>query len=112
MVSLRRVFFQTLVAGFESPSHAFVLEGLEGVTPMIETTIQIKHRVGLHARPAALFVQTAAKFTLPIKVQNLTTNGKFVDAKSIIMVLTLGVMTDTKWSSRRRAPMPRPRLKR
>jgi phosphotransferase system HPr (HPr) family protein len=60
---------------------------------MIETTIQIKHKAGLHARPAALFVQTAAKFSSLIKVRNLTTNGNFVDAKSIIMVLTLGVMS-------------------
>lgn len=61
---------------------------------MAEATIPVKHKVGLHARPAALFVQTAAKFTSRIKVKNLTANGNFVDAKSIIMVLTLGVMTD------------------
>jgi phosphotransferase system HPr (HPr) family protein len=61
---------------------------------MAETTIQVKHKVGLHARPAALFVQTAAKFSSKIKVKNLTANGNFVDAKSIIMVLTLGVMKD------------------
>ena len=61
---------------------------------MAEATIQVKHKVGLHARPAALFVQTAAKFTSKIKVKNLTENGNFVDAKSIIMVLTLGVMKD------------------
>ncbi|GJQ34871.1 MAG: HPr family phosphocarrier protein [Anaerolineales bacterium] len=61
---------------------------------MPEATIQVKHKVGLHARPAALFVQTASKFSSTIKVRNLTTNGKFVDAKSIIMVLTLGVMKD------------------
>jgi phosphotransferase system HPr (HPr) family protein len=61
---------------------------------MAETTIQVKHKVGLHARPAALFVQTAAKFASNIKVKNLTANGNFVDAKSIIMVLTLGVMRD------------------
>lgn len=61
---------------------------------MAETTIQIKNKVGLHARPASLFVQTAAKFSSKIKVKNLTTNGNFVDAKSIIMVLTLGVMKD------------------
>lgn len=59
---------------------------------MAEATIQVKNKVGLHARPAALFVQTAAKFSSKIKVKNLTTNGNFVDAKSIIMVLTLGVM--------------------
>ena len=59
---------------------------------MAEATIPVKHKVGLHARPASLFVQTAAKFSSKIKVKNLTTNGNFVDAKSIIMVLTLGVM--------------------
>ena len=61
---------------------------------MTEATIQVKNKVGLHARPASLFVQTAAKFSSKIKVKNLTTNGNFVDAKSIIMVLTLGVMKD------------------
>jgi phosphocarrier protein FPr len=61
---------------------------------MIEATIRVRNKVGLHARPAALFVQTAAKFSSTIKVKNLTTNGNFVDAKSIIMVLTLGVMKD------------------
>lgn len=61
---------------------------------MAEATIRVKHKVGLHARPAALFVQTAAKFTSRIRVKNLTANGVFVDAKSIIMVLTLGVMNE------------------
>jgi phosphotransferase system HPr (HPr) family protein len=61
---------------------------------MAEATIPVRNKVGLHARPASLFVQTAAKFSSTIKVKNLTTNGNFVDAKSIIMVLTLGVMKD------------------
>jgi phosphocarrier protein FPr len=61
---------------------------------MAEAMIKVNHKVGLHARPAAMFVQTAAKFSSKIKVKNLTTNGNFVDAKSIIMVLTLGVMKE------------------
>lgn len=61
---------------------------------MVETKITVTNKVGLHARPAALFVQTANKFSSSIKVRNLTSNGKIVDAKSIIMVLTLGVMKD------------------
>ena len=61
---------------------------------MAEARIPVKHKVGLHARPASLFVQTAAKFSSRILVRNLTTNGDFVDAKCIIMVLTLGVMKD------------------
>jgi len=58
---------------------------------MIETKILIKNKVGLHARPAAVFVQTAKKYTADISVQNLTTGGSAVDAKSILMLLTLGV---------------------
>jgi phosphotransferase system HPr (HPr) family protein len=61
---------------------------------MVEAKMQVKNKVGLHARPAALFVKTAAKFSSKIKVKNLTASGEFVDAKSIIMVLTLGVMKD------------------
>lgn len=61
---------------------------------MAEATIQVRHPSGLHARPAALFVQAANKFQSKILVRNLTAEGKFVDAKSIIMVLTLGVMKD------------------
>lgn len=61
---------------------------------MAEATIQVRNKVGLHARPASMFVQTAARFSSRILVKNLTANGKFVDAKSIIMVLTLGVMKD------------------
>lgn len=61
---------------------------------MVETKITVTHKVGLHARPASLFVQTANKFSSSIKVRNLTANGNVVDAKSIIMVLTLGVMKD------------------
>lgn len=61
---------------------------------MAEATVQVRNKVGLHARPASMFVQTAAKFSSQIKVKNLSSDGKFVDAKSIIMVLTLGVMKD------------------
>jgi phosphocarrier protein FPr len=61
---------------------------------MPELQVTVTHKVGLHARPASLFVKTASKFTSKIQVKNLTANGSFVDAKSIIMVLTLGVMKD------------------
>jgi phosphocarrier protein HPr len=61
---------------------------------MVETKLTVTHKVGLHARPAALFVQTANKFSSSVQVRNLTANGNTVDAKSIIMVLTLGVMKD------------------
>ena len=57
---------------------------------MVENRIVVKHKAGLHARPASVFVQTANKFHSEITVKNLT-GGDPVDAKSILMVLTLGV---------------------
>ncbi len=59
---------------------------------MVESKIVVKHKVGLHARPASIFVQTANKFKSEITVRNVTANGEPVDAKSILMVLTLGVI--------------------
>jgi len=50
--------------------------------------------VGLHARPAAVFVQTAAKFKSSVRIRNLTNGKDFVDAKSILGVLMLGVSKD------------------
>jgi phosphotransferase system HPr (HPr) family protein len=54
-------------------------------------TFIIQNEVGLHARPAALFVQTAAKFKAKIKVKNTTRGTPFMDAKSILSVLGLAV---------------------
>jgi phosphocarrier protein len=47
---------------------------------MIEAEFTIKNRLGLHARPAAMFVQTAAKFRSEIKVSkgDVEVNGKSV----------------------------------
>lgn len=53
--------------------------------------LEIRNEHGLHARPAALFVQTAARFTSSISLQNLKEGGRTVNAKSIMEVLTAGV---------------------
>ena len=54
---------------------------------MAELTLKIKNKVGLHARPAALFVQTASKFKSTITVKNGDVSA---NAKSILHILTLG----------------------
>jgi phosphocarrier protein HPr len=54
---------------------------------MRETTLVVEHEVGLHARPAALFVQTAKKFKSDILVRK---DEREVNAKSILSILTLG----------------------
>lgn len=59
---------------------------------MVQASLVVTHSVGLHARPAALFVQTASGFESAIRVANLTTGSESVDAKSILGVLTLGVL--------------------
>jgi phosphocarrier protein HPr len=54
---------------------------------MQEIEVTIRHKAGLHARPAALFVQTASKFKSELRVIK---NERQADAKSILSVLTLG----------------------
>jgi phosphocarrier protein HPr len=58
---------------------------------MPSVDVPVMHKVGLHARPASLFVKQAAKFPCTISVSNLSGDGKSVNAKSILSVLTLGV---------------------
>jgi phosphocarrier protein HPr len=54
---------------------------------MPETTLIVHHEVGLHARPASLFVQTAKQFDAEIEVSH---GDQRANAKSILGVLTLG----------------------
>jgi phosphocarrier protein FPr len=55
-----------------------------------EIFLTIGNRLGLHARPAAQFVSTAARFDTPITVRNVTKTTGPVNAKSINQVATLG----------------------
>ncbi len=58
---------------------------------MVQAEITLNNELGLHARPADLFVRTANKFKSDIKVSNLSTGSNDVNAKSILRILTLGV---------------------
>lgn len=55
---------------------------------MAEITLTIAHEVGLHARPASLFVQKAKHFSSDIRVKF---GESVANAKSIMSILTLGV---------------------
>ncbi len=59
---------------------------------MTTRTFTIHNKTGLHARPATLFVQTAAHFKSKIKV---TRENHTVDAKSILGILSLGASKGT-----------------
>lgn len=54
--------------------------------PKAKRTVSIVHRQGLHARPAALFVQLAKQFDCRVTVKK---GRKIVDGKSIMGLLTL-----------------------
>jgi phosphotransferase system HPr (HPr) family protein len=64
--------------------------------------LTIINKVGLHARPAALFVQTAAKFK-DTRVE-VSKGGEARDAKSILSLLTLGVSQGTTITVRAEGP--------
>jgi phosphotransferase system HPr (HPr) family protein len=58
--------------------------------------IAVADPVGLHARPAALFVGLANRFTASVQIRNLTEDGEWVNAKSILSLLTAGVKQDDR----------------
>ncbi|GAQ24452.1 MULTISPECIES: HPr family phosphocarrier protein [Tepidanaerobacter] len=60
---------------------------------MIQQTVTVKNKTGLHARPAALFVQAANKFKSEIFIEK---EGKKVNAKSIMGVMSLAVSQGTQ----------------
>jgi phosphotransferase system HPr (HPr) family protein len=51
------------------------------------TLVRLPESVALHARPAGMFVRTAASFAASIEVQ---ANGKRANGKSILEILGLG----------------------
>jgi phosphocarrier protein FPr len=59
--------------------------------PTEEIHLTIRNPTGLHARPAAKFVTTAAQFQAEFALRNVTTGSEAVNAKSINQVMTLGV---------------------
>ena len=53
-----------------------------------ERVVEVASELGLHARPAATFAETAAGFCSAVTVAK---NGSEVDATSLLMLLTLDV---------------------
>jgi phosphotransferase system HPr (HPr) family protein len=60
---------------------------------MQQAKVVVKHEAGLHARPASLFVKLAKQFSSDIKI---TSNGKTVSAKSLVLIITLAVQPNTE----------------
>lgn len=62
---------------------------------MVEKQFKVVADTGIHARPATLLVQTASKFDSEIQ---LGYNGKQVNLKSIMGVMSLGIGKDAQIS--------------
>jgi phosphocarrier protein len=60
---------------------------------MIEKHVTVKNRAGIHARPAALIVQTAGKYESQVYISR---DSQQINAKSIMGIITLGAAYDTK----------------
>ncbi|MCU0650848.1 MAG: HPr family phosphocarrier protein [Candidatus Omnitrophica bacterium] len=60
---------------------------------MIKKEVIVKNKQGLHARPAALFVQVANKFDSRVTVMY---NDEKVNGKSIMGILMLGAEQGTQ----------------
>lgn len=60
---------------------------------MIEQMVTIKNRAGIHARPAALLVQTASRFKSKIFIEK---DEDRINGKSIMGIITLGASYDTR----------------
>ena len=59
---------------------------------MIERMVTIKNRAGIHARPAALLVQTASRYKSKIYIEK---EQDRINGKSIMGIITLGAGYDT-----------------
>jgi phosphocarrier protein len=54
---------------------------------MTEQQVTVRNRAGIHARPAALIVETASQFDAYIEFKK---DGESINAKSIMGIITLG----------------------
>jgi catabolite repression HPr-like protein len=59
---------------------------------MVEKQVEVKLKTGLQARPAAMFVQQASRFSSDVYLEK---EGKKVNAKSIMGLMSLALGTGT-----------------
>ena len=60
---------------------------------MVEKMYVINNRLGLHARPASLFVKTTSRFSSSVKIVR---DGQEIDGKSIMGLLMLAAGPGTE----------------
>jgi phosphocarrier protein FPr len=79
---------KTKLLGIETPAAAHRGAATERAAS-VQLTLHNEH--GLHARPAARFVETVRRFDADVAVRNVTTDGPTVSGRSVSALSTLGV---------------------
>src|SRR5947207_12861792 len=72
-----------------------------GAGARAEKEITVVNRLGLHARPAALFVKVASRFRAEVWVKK---EGEEVNGKSIMGLMMLAAGQGSKWQIRCEGP--------
>ena len=60
---------------------------------MVSCEVIVQSKVGLHSRPATCFVQKANEFKSVLYIEK---EEKRINAKSLLGILSLGILCDTK----------------
>lgn len=61
-----------------------------------ERTFTVKHKLGLHARPAGRFVALASRFRAEIEVSREGDGGEWVSGRSVLSLLSLAAAFGTR----------------
>jgi phosphotransferase system HPr (HPr) family protein len=72
---------------------------------ILHKELTITNKLGIHARPAAMFVKTANRFACDIFVEK---DGEKINGKSIMGLMMLAAGPGSKLTSARSAPTPTP----
>ncbi len=66
------------------------------MTDRAATTVTIQNRLGMHARPATMFVEAATKFDAVVRVRRCDNPDETVDGKSILEMMMLAATQGTE----------------
>ena len=81
---------KTTLLGIATPASA---DHRDAAAPIASIELTLHNEHGLHARPAARFVETVRRFDADVTVRNLTIDGPGVSGRSVSALSTLGVPT-------------------
>jgi phosphocarrier protein len=63
---------------------------------VVERTFTVKHKLGLHARPAGRFVSLASKFRAEVEVARAGDGAEWISGRSVLSLLSLAAGFGTR----------------